>query len=78
MKRPAGISSITLSNEPYESTYPPLGFHEFSEHQLGNGDVFGLYWPVGYEDDEPLIAETWHDEWSIRPQFFARTVPRGG
>lgn len=69
MKLPAAYNSVTLYNDAYEVPYPPLGFCPIAEHQLGNGDTFGLYWPIGREDCDPIVAETYHDEWSIQPHF---------
>lgn len=69
MKLPAAYKSITVCDEAYEAPYPPLGFCPIAEHQLGNGDTFGLYWPIGREDSEPIVAETYHDAWSIQPHF---------
>jgi hypothetical protein len=69
MKIPAAIKSVTLSDRAYDVPYPPLGFYSIAEHQLGNGDTFGLYWPIGCEDRDPIVAETYHDEWSVQPHF---------
>lgn len=69
MKVPESINSVSLSYNQYEVPYPPLGFLPFLEHQLGNGDTFGLYWPIGCEDREPIVAETYHDEFSLVPHF---------
>lgn len=60
---------MTLGDGDYGQPYPPLGFCAFREHELGNGDEFGLYWPIGREDFEPIVAETHHDEWSVKPFF---------
>src|ERR1700733_3825903 len=65
MRLPAAYRSVTLDVEPRHVPYPPLGFYSIAEHELGNGDCFGLYWPIGREDHEPIVAETFHDEWSI-------------
>ena len=69
MKLPFSYKAVSLSGSAINGTYPPLGFYPFAEHQLGNGDTFGLYWPIGHEDSEPIVAETYHDEWSIQPHF---------
>lgn len=69
MKLPTAYKSVTLYDDAYEVPYPPLGFCPIAEHQLGNGDTFGLYWPIGREDCDPIVAETYHDEWSIQPHF---------
>lgn len=66
---PDDARSLTWSDEPTTASYPPLGFVPIAEAQLGNGDHFGLYWPVGQEDQEPLVAEIWHDEWTLQPKF---------
>jgi len=69
MKLPAAYKFVALNNDTYEVPYPPLGFYPIAEHQQGNGDMFGLYWPIGYEEREPIVAETWHDELSVQPHF---------
>jgi tetratricopeptide (TPR) repeat protein len=70
MKLPVTISKISLDRDwQHTSPYPPLGFVPFSEVQLGNGDSFGLYWPIGREAMEPIVVETWHDEGRVQPHF---------
>jgi tetratricopeptide (TPR) repeat protein len=69
MHLPSAISRISLLSRDYEAPYPPMGFHPFEECSLGNGDYFGLYWPIGKEESEPIIAEMRHDEWSLLPSF---------
>jgi hypothetical protein len=59
------LDSAFVARHPY----PPLGFLPFLENQLGNGDYFGLYWPVGRETEEPLVVEMQHDGWSMCPAF---------
>jgi tetratricopeptide (TPR) repeat protein len=67
---PKGISDVALDREwQYEAPYPPLGFLPVADGQLGNGDTFGLYWPIGHEDREPIVAETWHDSGEIQPIY---------
>jgi tetratricopeptide (TPR) repeat protein len=67
---PAQLAKITLDKHwSYERPFPPLGFLPFSEGEFGNGDSFGLYWPIGREKEEPLVAETWHDEWRVQPTY---------
>ncbi len=39
------------------------------EAELGNGDCFGLYWPIGKEQESPIICELLHDEYHIKPVF---------
>jgi hypothetical protein len=34
-----------------------------------NGDLFGLYWPIGRESFDPIVAHFWHDDGSMRPAF---------
>ncbi|WP_431113264.1 hypothetical protein [Variovorax paradoxus] len=67
---PSKVSEIALdANWRYNSPYPPLGFLPCREGELGNGDFFGLYWPIGLEGKEPLVVETWHDSWQIQPTY---------
>ncbi|KKO63105.1 hypothetical protein VM94_02850 [Janthinobacterium sp. KBS0711] len=70
MQLPASLAHISAEPDWQHTTaYPPLGFIPFSEGALGNGDTFGLYWPIGREASEPIVVETWHDEWRIQPHF---------
>lgn len=70
MQLPANLNLISLDKDwQHGKSYPPLGFTPFSESALGNGDSFGLYWPIGREAVEPIVVETWHDEWRIQPHF---------
>jgi len=70
MKMPPEISKISLI-EDFETdhVFPPYGFHPFYDHELGNGDYFGLYWPVGREQSQPLVAEMQHDNKQIVPFY---------
>ena len=69
MKLPTNHAKVTLDKSLYFNSFFPLGFYQFDECSLGNGDHFGLYWPVGREDSEPIICETIHDEGSINPVY---------
>ena len=71
MKLPERISEITLHNIYSDAGgFPyPLGFHPFTECASDEGDVLGLYWPVGMEDQPPLVAARWHDSWEITPIY---------
>ncbi|PKB21025.1 tetratricopeptide repeat protein [Janthinobacterium sp. 64] len=70
MQLPASLAHITTEQDWQHTTaYPPLGFIPFAEGALGNGDTFGLYWPIGREASEPIVVETWHDEWRLQPHF---------
>ncbi|MEX0140080.1 hypothetical protein MRBLMS1_000855 [Massilia sp. LMS1-1-1.1] len=70
MQLPASLAHISAQQDWQHTTaYPPLGFTPFAESALGNGDTFGLYWPIGREASEPIVVETWHDEWRIQPHF---------
>lgn len=70
MKLPAGIEKVSLSTSdvPLEP-YPSLGFVPLGEAELGNGDYFGLYWPLGRENAEPIVCDMIHDEWALEPSF---------
>lgn len=41
----------------------------FEDYSLGNGDNYGLYWPIGREEGEPLVVETVHDAGGLVPAF---------
>ena len=70
MHLPANLAHISLEQDwQHHAPYPPLGFIPFCEGALGNGDTFGLYWPIGREASEPIVVETWHDEWRLQPHF---------
>ena len=70
MHLPANLAHISLEQDwQHHAPYPPLGFIPFYEGALGNGDTFGLYWPIGREASEPIVVETWHDEWRLQPHF---------
>lgn len=69
MKLPEKIASVTPCWDRFKSAYPPLGFYPIAERQLGNGDTYGLYWPIGYEDRDPIVAETVHDSWQVCPRY---------
>ncbi|MGT6933568.1 hypothetical protein ACRWY4_23340, partial [Escherichia coli] len=49
--------------------FPPNGFTVLTDAAYGNGDCFGLYWPIGQEHKLPIVCETYHDEWRIVPAF---------
>ncbi|MFZ6757875.1 hypothetical protein ACO0K9_11760 [Undibacterium sp. Ji50W] len=70
MLLPANLREVTShKNWECHSSFPPLGFTPFFENELGNGDTFGLYWPIGRENIEPIVAETWHDSWQVQPTY---------
>jgi hypothetical protein len=47
--------------------YPPPGYLRWDVLQVGNGDTYGYYWPVGKENDEPIVCTTEHDVFRITP-----------
>ena len=70
MQLPARLAHISTDQDwRHASPFPPLGFTPFFDGALGNGDTFGLYWPIGREASEPVVVETWHDEWRLQPNF---------
>ncbi len=70
MKSPINIDLLSLhSFEDSLGPYPPLGFIPVSEAELGNGDYYGLYWPLGKENEEPVVCDMLHDEWSLVLSF---------
>ncbi len=68
-KLPQSVDQIRLEKTERLTVYMPFGFLPFDDYDLGNGDCFGLYWPIGKEQQEPLVAETLHDEGRIDPAF---------
>ncbi|STQ89275.1 tetratricopeptide repeat protein [Iodobacter fluviatilis] len=70
MQLPVNLLEVSIHNSwKYQAAFPPLGFVPFFENELGNGDTFGLYWPIGRENIEPIVAETWHDSWQVQPTY---------
>lgn len=70
MKLPNNMDKISIMKDDAPlGPYPPLGFIPFWEAELGNGDYFGLYWPLGKEDSEPIICDMSHDNWTLIPSF---------
>ncbi|TBU92792.1 hypothetical protein [Phytopseudomonas dryadis] len=65
LKLPDRVAEISLDSVCTPGSMP--GFVPFAEHALGNGDSYGLYWPVGQEGCAPLVAETYHDEGRLVP-----------
>ncbi|AWH32017.1 MULTISPECIES: tetratricopeptide repeat protein [Stenotrophomonas] len=62
MRAPHLLHGLTLDSEPCAGPYPPQGFWPIAEGALGNGDQFGLYWPLGREAESPVVCEMFHDE----------------
>lgn len=50
-----------------EGVYPPPGYLAWNRLEVGNGDTFGFYWPLGREDAPPLVCSVEHDAWALRP-----------
>lgn len=70
MKLPDKLDRVTIYEDLDPSyPYPPSTFLPFLEHELGNGDMFGMYWPIGRESELPLVIEMWHDSWVMAPHF---------
>ncbi|GGF49867.1 hypothetical protein GCM10007301_06410 [Azorhizobium oxalatiphilum] len=66
---PAAAGDLALDRDQRYVAYMPFGFVSFQDWQLGNGDQFGLYWPIGREGGAPIVAETFHDDGSVMPGF---------
>jgi tetratricopeptide (TPR) repeat protein len=69
LRLPSNLSNVGALSWVNCAPFPPRGFAAFEDHALGNGDMFGLYWPIGVEDREPLVVEIVHDEWAMVPAF---------
>ncbi len=49
------------------TAYPPPGYLPWRALEVGNGDTYGFYWPIGREDGRPIICTLTHDDWAILP-----------
>ncbi|MEM6782805.1 MAG: hypothetical protein AAF624_03615 [Bacteroidota bacterium] len=85
MKRPDGIEALRLVEWEggVSGAYPSLGFKAVADAELGNGDAYGLYWPYGREDADPVVCDLLHDEWRLELAFssvsvFRRYLDRNG
>ncbi|QDT54354.1 hypothetical protein Pan44_23870 [Caulifigura coniformis] len=47
--------------------YPPPGYLPWNAFQIGNGDTYGFYWPIGLEHENPLVCTIAHDSWEFWP-----------
>ncbi len=47
--------------------YPPVGYLPWAVLEVGNGDTYGYYWPVGKEDQNPIACTTEHDAFRVIP-----------
>lgn len=71
MKQPIELKkvSLPLSKDFALGPYPPVGFVHLWDAELGNGDYYGLYWPLGKENEEPVVCDMLHDEWRLELSF---------
>jgi hypothetical protein len=51
----------------FNGYFPPLGYLPWRVLEVGNGDTYGYYWPVGYEEHDPLVCTTEHDVFRVVP-----------
>ncbi|MTB80307.1 tetratricopeptide repeat-containing protein [Providencia stuartii] len=49
--------------------FPINGFLPLMETDFGNGDYYGMYWPLGRENKTPIVCELYHDEGRVCPAF---------
>jgi hypothetical protein len=47
--------------------YPPPGYLPWNILEVGNGDTYGYYWPIGKENDPPIVCTVMHDGWAMLP-----------
>lgn len=47
--------------------YPPVGFLAWPFCEIGNGDGYGFYWPLGMENESPVVAIISHDYSALNP-----------
>jgi hypothetical protein len=70
MKTPRKIIELSISDDDLpKGPYPSLGFVPIYDAELGNGDYYGLYWPLGMENKEPFVCDMHHDEWRLELCF---------
>jgi hypothetical protein len=50
-----------------DAIYPPVGYLHWTVLEVGNGDTYGYYWPVGQEDQDPIVCTTEHDTSRLVP-----------
>jgi hypothetical protein len=50
-----------------ESAYPPPGYLPWNRLEVGNGDTYGFYWPIGREQGPPIVCTLMHDAWELAP-----------
>lgn len=67
MKLPENIEDLGIDNSSYQYPHLPLGFHPVGVSELGDGNVFGLYWPIGQEDHLPIVCETFYNGGNLYP-----------
>ncbi|MGL4692001.1 MAG: hypothetical protein ACRCWE_07760, partial [Stenotrophomonas maltophilia] len=65
MRLSGQFNALSFDGDVAPGPYPPQGFVSIAEGALGNGDCFGLYWPLGREGDAPFVCEMFHDEWRM-------------
>src|SRR5579871_4327100 len=63
--RPDGTIDWQTARETFR--YLPPGFVEWGVMDVGNGDCYGYYWPVGLEEQPPIAVATMHDSWTALP-----------
>ncbi|EMI2317459.1 MULTISPECIES: hypothetical protein [Enterobacterales] len=56
-------------SEISQGPFPANGFLPLFETDFGNGDYYGLYWPIGLENERLIVCELFHDEWRLAPVF---------
>src|SRR5215204_534296 len=50
-----------------DSAYPPPGYLPWNRLDVGNGDTYGFYWPIGREAGPPIVCTIMHDAWQLAP-----------
>ncbi len=55
-----------IKTRVHSLVYPPIGFFPFAG--TGNGDYHGFYWPIGREEQPPLVAYSSHDAYALIPE----------
>src|SRR4051794_30307798 len=50
-----------------DGAYPPAGYLPWNVLEVGNGDTYGFYWPLGMEDRPPIVCTLLHDAGMLLP-----------
>jgi hypothetical protein len=50
-----------------DTAFPPPGYLPWDVLEVGSGDTYGFYWPLGKDDHPPLVCTLLHDTHTLLP-----------